>query len=92
MQLVPLNAWHSTSISRKGEWKKKKKVFSAGGMLEMLEFFQKEEIQIHNSTLFVCFSKLDFQPWRLSRNASCQYMTYITGTETSTCEKQIHDH
>ena len=71
---------------------KKKKVFSAGGMLEMLEFFQKEEIQIHNSTLFVCFSKLDFQPWRLSRSASCQNMTYITGTETSTCEKQIHDH
>lgn len=84
---VPLNAWHSTSISRKGDWKKKK-VFSAGSMIEMLEFFPKEEIQIHNSTLFACFSKLDFQPWRLSRSASCQNMTYTTGTETSTCEKQ----
>ena len=86
---VPLNAWHSTSISRKGEWKKKKKkVFSAGSMIEMLEFFPKAEIQIHNSTLFACFSKLDFQPWRLSRSASCQNMTYTTGTETSTCERQ----
>ena len=60
-------------------------------MVEMLEFFP-EEIQIHNSTLFACFSKLYFQPWKLSRRASCQNMTYTTGTETSTCEKEIHDH
>lgn len=59
----------------------------------MLEFFpEEEEIQIHNSTLFACFSRLFSQPRKLSRNASCQNMTYTTRTETSTCEKEIHDH
>lgn len=42
---------------------KEKKIFTAGNVVEMLEFFPEEkEIQIHNSTLFACFSRLYFQP------------------------------
>jgi hypothetical protein len=60
MQLVTPNAWHSMSLRRKKK-EKKKKVFPAGNMVEMLEFFpEDEEIQIHNSTLFSCFSKALF--------------------------------
>lgn len=72
-QLVPLNTWHSMSVSGK----KERKNFPSGNVVEMLEFFpEEEEIQIHNSTSFACFSRLYFQPWKLAHNDSCQYMTY----------------
>lgn len=57
----------------------RKEVFPAGNVVEMLEFFPEEEIQIYKSTLFSCFSRLYFQPWKLMQILPPEYDLHQQG-------------